>query len=251
MSKILLIANWKCNPPTLKEAKNLFNRIKKGIEIKKKIEVVICPPFVYLAPLAQMVKRRKIVLGAQDAFWEEKGPFTGQISPRMLKDLGCKYVIVGHSERRQLGEDDQLINKKIKRLFKENLTPVLCIGETKEDRKNKKTFDKIKYQIEKGLKGIAKKNLKKLVIAYEPVWAIGTNKPCKPEDVLMVSIFIKKILFKSFSLKKLKTVKILYGGSVNSANAREYLQEGRVEGLLIGGNSLNPEEFIAIIHSLY
>ncbi len=251
MKKILIIGNWKCNPTSFSEAKNLFLSINKKIQKKRKIEIVICPPFVYLFPLAQLNRKHKIILGAQDAFFEEKGAFTGEVSPKMLKDLGCKYVIVGHSEKRAQGEKDEIINKKIHLLLKENLTPILCIGENREEREKKQTFEKIKNQIQEGLKKVAKKYLNKVIIAYEPIWAIGTNKPCPPESVLTISIFIRKTFSTLFGLKKTDKITILYGGSVNANNAKKYIEEARVDGLLIGSSSLKPEEFLKIIFSFY
>ena len=251
MKKIFIIGNWKCNPTSLSEAKNLFLSINKKIKKKRKIETVICPPFVYLYPLAQLNRGHKIVLGAQDTFFEEKGAFTGQVSAVMLKDLGCKYVIVGHSEKRAHGDNDEIINKKIHILLKENLTPILCIGETKEEREKKQTFEKIKYQIQEGLRKVAKKYLHKVIIAYEPIWAIGTNRPCPPESVLTMSIFIRKTFSTLFGLKKTDKIAILYGGSVNADNAKRYVEEARVNGLLIGSSSLKAEEFLKIIFSFY
>ncbi len=251
MKKILIIGNWKCNPTSLSEAKSLFLSINKKIQKKRKIEIVICPPFVYLFPLAQLNRKHKIILGAQDTFFEEKGAFTGEVSPKMVKDLGCKYVIVGHSERRARGDTDENINKKIRILLREKLTPILCVGETKKERNDKKTFEKIRHQIKEDLKKIPKKHLSKIVIAYEPIWAIGTKKPCSCEDVLMVSIFIRKIFVTLFGFKKTKEITILYGGSVSANNAKKYVEEARVDGLLIGSSSLKPEEFLKIIFSFY
>ncbi len=251
MKKIFVIGNWKCNPTSLSEAKSLFLSINKKIQKKRKIETVICPPFVYLFPLAQLNRNHKIILGAQDAFFENKGAFTGQVSPKMLKDLGCKYVIVGHSEKRVLGEKNEIINKKIHILLKENLTPILCIGENKEEREGKQTFERIKNQIQEGLKKVAKKYLHKVIIAYEPIWAIGTNRPCPPESVLTISIFIRKTFSTLFGLKKTDKITILYGGSVNANNAKKYVEEARIDGLLIGNSSLRAEEFLKIIFSFY
>jgi triosephosphate isomerase len=233
----LIVANWKCNPTTLKEANFLFNSIRKGLRNFKNIEVVICPPFIYLP----IVHRSPFKLGAQDCFWEEKGAFTSQISPLMLKDLGCEYVIIGHSERRALGETDEMINKKLKAVIKAKLRPILCIGETEKERKKGKTFQVLKSQIKKALSGISSFTVhrSKFIFAYEPVWAIGTGNPCQPKEAKEVLEFLRK---------KLKNIPILYGGSVNSKNAKDYIEVG-FNGLLVGGASLNPKEFIEIVKS--
>ncbi len=226
MSKSLIIANWKMNPQTLAEANRIFSSIEKGLrKIKnKKAEVVICPPFQYLSVINNQLSIIK--LGGQNCFWEEKGAFTGEVSPGMLKDLGCKYVIVGHSERRKyFQETDELVNKKIKAALENNLNVILCV-------------DKVS-QIKKDIKGLSKKQFKNLVLAYEPVFAIGTGRPCSIEKARKMSALIRKTL---------KTnIPILYGGSVNSKNARGYLKEAGMNGLLVGGASLDPQEFIKII----
>jgi triosephosphate isomerase len=261
----LIVANWKMNPQSLPEAKKLFNSIKNWVKrnsnVLKNIGIIICPPFVYLsnfAPLASNIKHRtpSISLGAQDLFWEEKGAFTGEISPKMLKDLGVEYVIVGHSEKRKIfGETDEIINKKLKAAIKAKLKPILCIGETLEERKKGKTFKILKSQLTKALYHLttqplihsATKPLSHLIFAYEPVWAIGTGNPCKPKDAKEVLTFLRKLtqtLFHSTTQPL-----ILYGGSVNSKNAKDYIEVG-FDGLLVGGASLDPKEFIGIIKSL-
>lgn len=208
--KPLIVANWKCNPTTLKEARQIFNSVEKGIKNIKNAEVVICPPFVYLSALRAS--------GAQDVFWEDSGPYTGEISPLMLKNMGVKYVIIGHSERRKyFGETDEMLNKKIKLILREKLKPILCI-------------DKLS-QVPRGIKN--------LIIAYEPLFAIGTGKTCSPARAGEMRIAIKKLV----GSKAL----ILYGGSVNAQNAGDYTKKAGFEGLLVGGASLKPNKFIDII----
>ena len=238
--KPLIVANWKCNPITQKEARRIFGSIKKGLrKIKNKnTEVVICPPFSYLSVINDKLSVIKlgaqsphlcISVGAQDCFWEEKGAFTGEISLPMLKDLGCKYVIVGHSERRKyFQETDEIINKKIKAALGQDLNAILCVNKVS--------------QIKKDLKDIPKKQFKNLILAYEPVFAIGTGKPCGIEKAKEMNILIRKTL-------KTNTP-ILYGGSVNSKNAAPYLKEAKMNGLLIGNASLDPKEFIKIIRAV-
>jgi len=214
--KPLIVANWKCNPQTLKGAKLLFNSVKRGIKSIKNAEVVICPPFVYLAT-SNKRQATRIKLGAQDCFWKEKGPFAGEISPVMLKNLGCHYVILGHSSRRiWFNETDEVINKKKKAAISANLGPILCIGETGEEREKGQTQSILKSQIEKGLQKISKKEIKKITIAYEPIWAIGTGKPCNVEEAQKMGLLIRKMIAKKYSLLIAKKIRILYGGSVNS-----------------------------------
>jgi len=218
MKKILVVANWKMNPQNLAEAKKLFSSVVKGVRGIKKAEIVICPPFVYLPILTLIEKtsRTSLKLGAQDCFWKEKGAFTGEVSPMMLKDLGYQYVIVGHSERRKyLKETDEMINKKIKAALKVGLKPILCIDETSQ----------------------IPKNIENLIIAYEPLFAIGTGKPCSLEQA-------KKIR------SKIKHSIVLYGGSVNSKNAVNYIKQAGFQGLLIGSASLRTKEFIKIVRSV-
>jgi len=218
--KHLIVANWKCNPNNLVKAKKLFSVVKKGIGAVKGVEVVVCPPFVYLSKLSGLT------LGAQNCFWEDEGAFTGEISPFMLKDIGCKYVIIGHSERRRyFKETCAMVNKKLKAALANNLKPILCI-------------DSIN-QVKRGLKGISKKEIKKIVIAYEPIFAIGTGKACSITRAKKMNFSIRKILG--------ETAAILYGGSVSSKNANDFITKAGFQGLLIGGASLNHKEFVKII----
>jgi triosephosphate isomerase len=252
----LIVANWKMNPQSLAEAKKLLNSIRKGIKkysnILKNVGIIICPPFVYLETLSKSLKTKnyqlKTNLGAQDLFWEEKGAFTGEISPKMLKNLEVEYAIVGHSERRKiLGETDEIINKKLKAAIKAKIKPILCIGETLEERKKGKTIKVLKQQLTKALNHLATQSLSHLILAYEPIWAIGTGNPCKPEEAKEVLTFLKKL---TQPLSHLATQPlILYGGSVNSQNAKDYIKVG-FDGLLVGGASLIKKEFIGIIKSI-
>lgn len=243
---VLVVANWKMNPQSLKEAKQLFDSIKKRREIIKNVEVVICPPFLYLPELVKKIrKENQIKLGAQDSFWEKEGAFTGEISPLMLKNLGLKYVILGHSERREyLGETDEMINKKIKKALEFNLSPILCIGEKKGE-----TFKVLERELQNGLKNISQREIKKLVIAYEPVWAIGTGKFCSNDRVLSATLFIRKFIYQNYTRTLADNLRILYGGSVNKENAKNYIKESGVNGLLVGGASLKANEFIEILKS--
>lgn len=259
--KPLIIANWKCNPTTLAEAKRLFNLVRRGAAAIKKTEVVICPPFLYISNLldAKQTPRRvasqssNLKFGAQDCFWEQKGAYTGEVSPKQLSNLGIKYVIVGHSERRRfLAETDEIINRKLKAVLETRLAPILCIGETKEEREKEKTEAILKKQIELALKKVSgfKFQASKFVIAYEPVWAIGTGNPCDIDEAQKMGLLIRKIISKIYNRKISQNIKILYGGSVNSKNAGGYVREARLHGLLVGGASLDAKEFIEILKSV-
>jgi triosephosphate isomerase len=225
LKKIFIVGNWKMNPATLSEAKKLFSLIGKGIKKKKNVEAVICPPFIYI-PYFKKNNSDLIKLGAENCYFEQIGAFTGEISPAMLKSLGCEYVIVGHSERRKyFSETDETVNKKLKLALKLGLKPILCI-------------DKIP-QIKNGMEGILGKDIKKIMVAYEPIWAIGTGKACDYQEAKKFNILMKKILGDKHPT--------LYGGSVNADNALGYIAESGFCGLLIGGVSLKPKEFNKII----
>ncbi len=226
--KKIIVANWKCNPVTRSEAEELFDSVSKGVK-DMEVETVICPPFVFLGLGSG-------ILGAQDSFYEEKGAYTGEVSVTMLKELGCQYVIVGHSERRKyFNETDELVNKKIKAILGAGLTPIVCIGETEEERENNKTEEILEKEIKDGLEGV---NLSKIIIAYEPIWAIGTGNACDVEEAQRMREVIQKMTSKE--------IRILYGGSANASNAKGYLDAG-FDGLLVGGASLKASEFIKIV----
>ncbi len=246
--KKIIVANWKTNPQTQKEAKDIFSGIAKGAKKIKKAEVVICPPFVFLASL--ITKKHNVKIGGQNCFFEQKGAFTGEISPVMLKNIGCGYVIIGHSERRKyFGETDEIINKKIKAGLDAKLKIIFCVGETKEQRDGDKTEIVVKNQIAGGLEAIGTSKADEIIIAYEPVWAIGTGNACSVEESQKMRLFIIKALSEIYTPKIAMEVKILYGGSVNSQNSAGYLKEAEFNGLLVGGASLNAEEFVKILKS--
>lgn len=235
------------NPLTVKEAEKLLTGISKNIKILKKTDVAICPPFVYLEKLKKTTKN--ISLGAQDLFWEEKGAYTGEISAAMLSNLGVKYVIIGHSERRALGETNQNINKKVKKAIEEGLTPVVCVGEDFRDEKNE-YFSVVKTQVLECLDGLVKNLVSKVIIAYEPVWAISTSKNHKeatPEVFREMSIYIRKIINDKFGQEIAEKIKIIYGGSASPENASDFLRDGGAEGLLPGRDSLDAKKFTDII----
>jgi triosephosphate isomerase len=238
MNKKFIIANWKCNPEDLDKARRIFDLVENSISEIKNVEVVICPPFVHLSVFQS--GNANIKFGAQNCFWKERGAYTGEISPTMLKNLNCEYVILGHSERRTIfSETDEMINKKIKAAIKAGLKIIFCVGETEEEKKKGKTLEVLQGQIKNGLKFFDDEFLNSnIIIAYEPVWAIGTGDCCQIKDAKEINIFLKNFV---------KNFPIIYGGSVNSQNAFSYMKETGFDGLLIGGASLVPDEFVKII----
>jgi len=239
--KNIIVANWKMNPGSAKEAETLFDSVKKGA---KGADIVICPPFVYLPLL------KGLALGAQNCFWEEKGAYTGEISPLMLKDMGIDYVIIGHSERRKhFGETNEQINKKIRKAMSVGLKAIMCVGETKEEKEQGKKSEILTEQIEKGLEKLSKDEVKKIIIAYEPVWAIGTGDNCSVDETMSSILLIRQIISKIYNREAADGVKILYGGSVNGENSGPYMKDAGADGLLVGGASLKADEFIKIVKS--
>ena len=249
MKKTIIIANWKCNPTTLKDAKELFESTKKKFKNAKGVEVVICPPFLYLLNLN--TKNSHLKLGGQDCFWENKGAYTGEISATQLKDAGCQYVLVGHSEREKyFSETDEIANKKMRSAIRAKLKPVLCLGESLEEREKGNVQQALFRQAERALKGMKKDEIKSMLLAYEPVWAIGTGKPCSVEEAQTIRLYLRQILAKLYSMKISESMPILYGGSVNSKNAKTYIAEAGMQGVLVGGGSLNAKELTKIAQSI-
>lgn len=217
-----------------------------GKAASPKAEIIICPPHVYLGVLLK--KPKGVSIGAQDVFHEEKGSFTSQISADILKTAGVTHVIIGHSERRQQGETDDMVNKKVLIALKNNITPIICIGETVRDEEgNYLAF--LKTQLEKALTGVAKNQLDTMVIAYEPVWAIGATQAMSAHDVHQMTLYIKKALMEMYKLKTIASTPILYGGSVDPTNANGIMTEGQADGLLVGRQSLEAISFTEIVRS--
>ncbi|MEK7596311.1 MAG: triose-phosphate isomerase [Patescibacteria group bacterium] len=248
--KRIIVANLKMNPETRGEAERLFSEIKKTARNLRGVETVFCPPFIYFSSLAAKAGPANLKLGAQDVFWEnlpaKKGAFTGEISPLMLKKLGVKYAIVGHSERREhLKESDEMVNKKVKAALKAGLKAILCVGE--KEKKEDTLPVIVKKELESDLAGVSKKLAKNLIIAYEPVWAIGSGQADKPEDVFEITIYIRRILFDIFGQKLAHSAPILYGGSVSEQNAKDFLALRNISGLLVGGASLSAKKFGEIL----
>lgn len=244
----IIIANWKMNPQTKKDAEKLFKETSLMLKKVKRTDVVVCVPFPFLY-IKEKSKNTKIKLGSQDMFFEKEGSYTGEISPLMLKNFSADYVIIGHSERRKLGETNENINKKIIAALKTKITPIFCIGE--KDRDNNGFYlSFIKQQISEGLSGLTKAQIKNIIIAYEPVWAIGSGatREATPSEFNEIRIFIKKVLSDLFDIKTANELKIIYGGSVNPLNALSFLKEGDAYGLLVGRDSLSVKKFGSIIN---
>lgn len=245
MTPPLVLGNWKMHCTT-DEARTLTRRIARGAKAFTDVEIAIAPPFTALATVAQVLNRSRVRLAAQDVHWEKAGAFTGEISPGMLLDSGCKFVIVGHSERRRLfGESDRIIAQKFAASMRAGLRPVLCIGETLDERRKGRTTQVIGRQLRGALKGLAKDAIRKFDVAYEPVWAIGTGHNATPEQVSSVHRWIRSFLMGKF--KRTSLSRILYGGSVNPENAAELAQLHNVDGVLVGGASLRASGFLEIV----
>jgi triosephosphate isomerase len=248
MKRRLIAGNWKMNG-TVSEAIPLVQRLKVLISDVQDRDIAICPPFTILDTVSRMIVDSRIYLGAQDMFWEEKGAFTGEISPLMLKEFNCTFVILGHSERRWIiKETDEVIAKKVKSAIDNSLTPILCIGERLEDRECNRTEEVIISQLEGSLSLISEPD--SIVIAYEPVWAIGTGKPAYPSDAVEVISLIKEWYNKKFGEERAKLLRVLYGGSVTPSNIDDFMREEEIDGALVGGASLNAESFARIIKYL-
>ncbi len=231
---------------TVPEAVSLVKELKELLTEIKDREVLVCPPFTAIYAVKREIEGSPIKLGAQNMFYEEKGAFTGEISPLMLKDLGCSYVILGHSERRHIfGETDELINKKVASAVKHGLVPILCVGELLEERESGKTKNVVERQLLEGLKGL--KEGDEFVIAYEPVWAIGTGKTATPEQAQEVHKFIRELLAENFGREKAERVRILYGGSVKPENIKGLMEMPDIDGALVGGASLRAASFAKIV----
>ncbi len=243
----LVIGNWKMNPATVGEARKLFLDIRKALGRKNRQTVVaVAPPAPFLSELERLSPSQRMALAGQDIFFEQTGAYTGEISLPMLKSVGATAVIVGHSERRARGETDADIYKDIQAIIKAQVTAIVCVGERERDTQGN-YYTVVETQLRAALKAVPKAKLGQLVVAYEPVWAIGTGKVATPEDVYEMKLFIQKVIVGQFGRPALKKVRIVYGGSVKPDNAASILNVGRVDGFLVGGASLKAKDFVAII----
>ncbi len=246
MRKPIIAGNWKANL-TLREAATLIHQLKGSCDTDA-ADVVVCPPFTALAAVAPLLKGSRIALGAQDVFWEAAGAFTGEVTPPMLVDVGCRYAIVGHSERRtQFGESDEVVRRKLQAALAHGLTPIVCIGETLAQREAAQTLDVLTRQLDGALGGSPPDICRRLILAYEPVWAIGTGKHATPEQAQEAHRAIRQWVADRCGPEAGAAIRIQYGGSVTAANAAGLLQQPDVDGALVGGASLKAEAFGAII----
>ncbi|MDN4594324.1 triose-phosphate isomerase [Polycladomyces subterraneus] len=246
MRKPVIAGNWKMHK-TSAEALAFFRALKASKETKD-VETVICAPFTALPALVEAAKDSGIGIGAQNMHWEEKGAFTGEISPVMLKDLGVQYVILGHSERRSyFAETDETVNKKVHAAFAHELIPIICVGETLEEREAGQTKQVVGQQVEKALAGLSSEQVKRVIIAYEPVWAIGSGKASTADDAQEVIGFIRKMVANQYDQQVANEVRIQYGGSVKPDNIGAFLDQPDIDGALVGGASLEPESFDRLV----
>lgn len=247
MRRPIIAGNWKMNK-TISEAIELVNGLKRNLYKVSDGDIVVCPPFTALSEVGELLVDSNIQLGAQDIFWEEKGAFTGEVSPVFLKDVGCRFVIIGHSERRQyFGETNEAVNKKLKAALKIDLTPIVCVGEKLEEREKGKTFDVVKDHVTGALKEIGSEQIQNCVIAYEPVWAIGTGKNATPQQAQEAHGFIRGLLSKMYSKETASIIRIQYGGSVTPENITSLMEMPDLDGALVGGASLKVDSFTEII----
>ncbi|HJV16776.1 MAG TPA: triose-phosphate isomerase [Bacillales bacterium] len=246
----IIAGNWKMHK-TLSEAKSFAEEVKGLVSSRDHVETVICSPALFLQNLVETTKGTDVKIGAQNMHFEESGAFTGEISPKALEDLGVQYVIIGHSERREMfNETDETVNKKVHAAFKYHLTPFVCCGETLTQRENGETNEFVGTQIKNALAGLTDEQVKQTVIAYEPIWAIGTGKSSTAEDANEVCAHIRKVVAEQFSQDIADAVRIQYGGSVKPGNIKEYMAQSDIDGALVGGASLEPQSFVQLVEAL-
>ncbi|SDF59258.1 triose-phosphate isomerase [Sporomusa acidovorans] len=247
MRKPIIAGNWKMHK-TAGEGAKLVQELNALTRTVTAVEIVVCPPFTALTAVAAAVAGTNIGLGAQNMHWEDKGAFTGEIAPGMLKDIGCTHVIIGHSERRQyFAETDQTVNKKLKAAFTAGLKPIMCVGETLAEREAKATEQVVGAQVKGALEGLNAEQVAGLVIAYEPVWAIGTGRTASAEDANAVCAFIRRTVGELFGSASAESVRIQYGGSVKPDNVAELMAKPDIDGALVGGASLEADSFSKLV----
>ena len=233
---------------TIDQSLDLVTKLKSEIAKIVDVDIVVCPPYTSLFAVSKAIQGTNIFLSAQDIYWEEKGAYTGEVSPGMLTDLGCKYVIIGHSERRQFfSETNQSVNRRVKAALKFSLTPIMCVGERLEEQERGVTEGVVREHITRGLEGLSREEVLKLVIAYEPVWAIGTGKTATPDQAQEVHSFIRRLLRELYDEVTASKIRIQYGGSVKPDNISDIMKEPDIDGALVGGASLDAKSFAQIV----
>lgn len=246
MRKPIIAGNWKMHKTSSEVSSFIFETLENISATNS--DVIICAPFIHLSKLVELTKNTIIKVGAQNMHYEENGAFTGEVSGEMLKDIGVEYVIIGHSERRQYyNETDESVNLKTKKALSLSLVPIVCVGETENEKEKNETEKVVKNQIELGLRGISANDISKVVIAYEPIWAIGTGKVATSKDANFVISYIRKIIKNIYGAETADSVRIQYGGSVKPNNIKEFLMESDIDGALVGGASLKPADFIGLL----
>ncbi|GEL07509.1 triose-phosphate isomerase [Salisediminibacterium halotolerans] len=246
MRKPIIAGNWKMNK-TKNEALDFIQAVKGAVPSQEKVESVVCSPHLFLDALVQESVGSDVKIGAQNMHFEENGAFTGEVSPAALSDLGVQYVVIGHSERREMfGETDESVNQKVHAAFKFGLTPIVCVGESLEQRESDQTNDVVTKQVNGGLKGLSEDQVKQTVIAYEPIWAIGTGKTATSKDANETCGVVRAAVKDAFSADAAEAVRIQYGGSVKPANIKELLEQSDIDGALVGGASLEAEAFLQL-----
>lgn len=249
MRKNVIAGNWKMNKVAA-EAEKFVADTKDKVPSTDKVESIVCAPFLYLQSLVKQSEGTDLKIAAQNMHYEENGAFTGEVSPSMLKDIGVTYVVLGHSERRELfAETDETVNKKAHAAFKHDLTPIVCVGETLEQRESNQTMDVVSEQVKKGLAGLTDDQVKVTILAYEPIWAIGTGKTASSEQANEVCTHIRKVVAETFSTDAAEAVRIQYGGSVKPANVDELLAQSDIDGALVGGASLEADSFLQLVEA--
>lgn len=249
MRKPIIAANWKMNK-TIGEVKSFVEEMKGLLPSTDKVDAVICAPALFLDTLVDSTRDLNVGIGAQNMYWEESGAFTGETSPVMLNDLGVQYVIIGHSERRTLfGETNEHVNKKVHAAFSHKLTPIICVGETLDERESGKTNELVKQQVTEAFKGLSADQAKNAVVAYEPIWAIGTGKTASSQDANEVCALIRQTISELYDQSTADTVRIQYGGSVKPGNIKELLVESDIDGALVGGASLSATSFLQLLEA--
>ena len=248
----LIVANWKMNPESKEKAEAIVSEIKSKTKKLKSVRIVICPPFVFLNEVAKAISgSKKVYLGAQDIFIGEGESHTGEISPKMLKNAGAQYIIVGHSEKRAIGDTYEIVKEKLFGALENGFKAILCVGEKERDSHGK-YYDFLKHQIELALKGLPNKYIKNLIVAYEPVWAIGKSEKeaMKPEQLNEMVIFVRRVVSDCLHYKEISKMPVLYGGSVTAGNAKDIIEKGNVNGLLVGRESLDAEHFLKLVKEI-
>ncbi|WP_026672295.1 triose-phosphate isomerase [Alkalihalobacterium bogoriense] len=249
MRKPIIAGNWKMNK-TLGEALDFIEQVRNAVPAQSVVDSVVCAPALFLDALVKETDGSDVEIGAQTMHFEPSGAFTGEISPVALADIGVKYVIIGHSERREMfAETDETVNQKVKSAFTHNLVPIMCCGETLEEREAGKTNEIVGEQVVKGLAGLTEEQVKTTVIAYEPIWAIGTGKSSSAEEANETCAYIRQVVAEQFSQQAADAVRIQYGGSVKPANIKEYLGQSDIDGALVGGASLEHDSFLQLLEA--